>query len=103
MRKLRTSVQDAYTKRDVAIARANDLERELMHLRDQMARAQEMPVASSKVGKRRYSDEERETKDRERIHTEAMDVELKMSKFRVSYLDTKSEERGKADLLSQCF
>jgi hypothetical protein len=77
-------VQDAYSKRDIAIARANDLARELAYLREQMASAQDMSPTASKVRERRLSDAERNARERARSQVPDMNAELKTSKFRVS-------------------
>lgn len=81
-------MQDAYSKRDIAIARANDLARELAVLREQMAVTQNMSPKTSKVRERSQFDEERKAHERARSEAANVDAELKTSKFRVSILDS---------------
>lgn len=86
VRKLRLSVQEAYAARDAAVLRADNLEREIMGLRLDVASLRDEAIASS-ISMERMLSAERRSNSRVQPHPSELDVEQKTSKFRVC-LDT---------------
>ena len=84
VRKLQTSVQEAYTQRDWALAHASDLEREIKHLREKTASRQELSDRITEVQARSYTLDRNKTSQRPQIIASDVDQQLKVSKFRVS-------------------
>jgi hypothetical protein len=93
VRKLRTSVQEAYAARDAAVSKADNLEKEMMGLRLDVASLRDEAIASS-ISMERMLSEERRASSRVQPQPNELDAEQKTSKFRVC-LDTAWE--GKMD------